>query len=79
MIEWNIGDHATVRTYMSDISNQVFNKIVDDVNPIHHDYTRMSNSFLKFPVANGIQIVGSIGAAIVKLFTTDSTMPIALE
>ena len=76
---WNYGDSAMHHLMISQMANDIFGSLSNDKNPAHFSVGRMANTHFKKPIANGIQTLTCVGSAIVELFTTDNTMPIALE
>ena len=76
---WKIGDNATKYMQINTLSNEIFSVLSGDKNPVHFDEHRMSKTRFKLPIANGIQCMSAIGAAIVDLFVTEDTIVIAIE
>ncbi len=76
---WKIGDSHSSSMLIDWTSNRVFGALSWDENPVHFDDKRMQNTHFKKPIANGIQCISCIGAAIVDMFCSDDTMVIAIE
>ena len=79
MKTWKFGDSATVEGTTDLWKNQVFADLTGDMNPVHFDVQRMKKTSYKKPIANGIQTLALVGTTIVKLFTTENTMPVAIQ
>jgi len=79
MKTWKAGDFESSLLSITETANDIFGAMSKDKNPVHFDKERMANTHFKYPIANGIQCISAIGAAIVEMFTTDETMVIALE
>ena len=76
---FKIGNEESYTVTINEQLNEMFGAITGDRNPVHFDDNRMKNTRYKGRIANGIQTVSTIGTAIVKMFTTENTMPIAIE
>jgi len=76
---WKIGDIGEAELHLNDTMNEMFAAMSGDRNPVHFDKERMAKTHFKKPIANGIQGISCIGAAIVNLFVTDETIVIAIE
>ncbi len=79
MRKFNVGDESIAKTVMDSWKNGVFGDLSGDRNPVHFDEERMKKTRYGKPIANGIQTLSLVGTAIVDLFTTNDTMPIAIE
>jgi acyl dehydratase len=59
--------------------NQKFGELVGDLNPVHFDEERMKNSIFGKIVTNGFLTESTIGSALVKMFTSNDSVIIALK
>ena len=53
--------------------------MVEDFNPVHFDKERMKKSIFGGTVTNGFLTESTIGTALVKMFTSNETVVIALK
>ena len=79
MKAWNIGDSEKHSITITETANKIFADMSGDNNPVHFSKERMAKTHFKKPIANGIQCISCIGATIVKMFVSDSTIVIAIE
>jgi len=77
--DFKIGYSGSYTTKITEEKNLKFGELTGDNNPVHFDEERMKKTHFKHRIANGIFTTTTIGSAIVKMFTTDKTMVIALE
>ena len=70
------GNFSTVITAEK---NKQFGDLVGDLNPVHFDEERMKNSLFGKIVTNGFLTESTIGSALVKMFTSDTSVVIALK
>jgi acyl dehydratase len=61
------------------LANAIFADLCGDRNPVHFSEERMARTHFGKPIANGIQTLSCVGSAIVNLFASDRTFPIAIE
>jgi len=78
-MKWDVGDTAVHRLTITKTANEIFGQLSHDLNPVHFSSVRMANTQFGRPIANGIQTLSCVGSAIVDLFATDETMPLAVE
>ena len=76
---WKVGEVESVTTVITPWKNASFGELSGDQNPVHFNSTRMAKTHFGRPIANGIQTLSLIGTALVKMFTTKSTMVIAMQ
>jgi len=77
--DFKIGYSGSYTTKITEEKNLKFGELTGDKNPVHFDEERMKKTHFKRRITNGIFTTTTTGPAIVKMFTTDKTMVIALE
>jgi 3-hydroxybutyryl-CoA dehydratase len=78
-MRWSEGDTASHTMTITSTANAIFAELCGDKNPVHFSEERMARTHFGKPIANGIQTLSCIGTAIVKLFASDRTFPVAIE
>ena len=77
--DFQIGYSGSYTTRMTAEKNQKFGELTGDFNPIHFDEERMKKTIFGKCAINGLFTETAIGAALVKMFTSDETLIIALK
>lgn len=74
-----IGYKGEFSTVITEEKNKEFGDLVGDHNPVHFDEERMKKSIFGKKVTNGFLTETTIGSALVKMFTSDDGVIIALK
>ncbi len=77
--DFQIGYTGTHTRTITEEANRKFGEIVGDFNPVHFDEERMKKTIFGRRATNGFLTESTIGCALVKMFTSDSTIIIALK
>lgn len=77
--DFKIGYQGIFTKTITEEVNRKFGELVEDFNPVHFDKERMKNSIFGATVTNGFLTESTIGTALVKMFTSDETVVIALK
>jgi len=77
--DFKIGYKGEYTTTITEEKNRLFGEITGDRNPVHFDEERMKKSIFGKTVTNGFLTETTIGSALVKMFTSDETIIIALK
>lgn len=75
----NIGYKGTFTRTITEEVNRKFGEIVEDFNPVHFDEKRMQKSIFGKCATNGFLTESTIGVALVKMFTSNESVVIALK
>ena len=74
-----VGYKGTFSTTITEEKNRQFGELVGDFNPVHFDEERMKKSILGRRATNGFLTETTIGSALVKMFTSEESIIIALR
>lgn len=74
-----IGYKGIFSTKITEEKNRHFGELVGDFNPVHFDENRMKKSILGKRATNGFLTESTIGSALVKMFTSEESIIIALK
>lgn len=74
-----IGYKGTFTKTITEEVNRKFGELVEDFNPVHFDEKRMEKSIFGKKVTNGFLTESTIGTALVKMFTSNESVVIALK
>lgn len=77
--DFKIGYKGTFTTTITEEKNKQFGDLVGDHNPVHFDEERMRKSIFGKRATNGFLTETTIGSAMVKMFTSDESIVIALK
>lgn len=77
--DFQVGYSGTYTTTITQEKNKKFGELTGDYNPIHFDENRMKNTIFGKCATNGLFTETAIGSALVKMFTSEKTMIIALK
>lgn len=77
--DFTIGYQGTFSTTITEEKNRQFGELVGDFNPVHFDESRMKKSVLGKRATNGFLTETTIGSALVKMFTSEESIIIALK
>lgn len=77
--DFQIGYSGKYTTTITEEKNRKFGELTGDFNPVHFDEERMKKSIFGRCATNGLFTETAIGAALVKMFTSDETLIIALK
>jgi 3-hydroxybutyryl-CoA dehydratase len=77
--DFEVGYVGTFTTTITDEKNAAFGELVGDHNPVHFDEGRMKKSIFGRRATNGFLTESTIGSALVKMFTSDESVVIALR
>lgn len=77
--DFKIGYEGTYTTTITEEKNKMFADITGDFNPVHFDEKRMKKTIFGKIATNGFLTETTIGSALVKMFTSDNTLIIALK
>ncbi len=77
--DFKIGYSGKFTKTITEEANKKFGEIVEDFNPVHFDEERMKKSIFGKRVTNGFLTESTIGTALVKMFTSENTIIIALK
>lgn len=77
--DFRIGYKGEFSTTITEEKNRKFGDLVGDNNPVHFDEKRMKKSIFGRTVTNGFLTESTIGSALVRMFTSDESMVIALK
>lgn len=77
--DFQIGYTGTYTTTITEEKNKKFGELTGDFNPIHFDEQRMKNTIFGRCATNGLFTETAIGTALVKMFTSEETLIIALK
>ena len=73
------GYRGTFTTTITEEKNRRFGELVGDFNPVHFDDEIMKKTIFGKKATNGFLTESTIGSALVKMFTSDETLIIALK
>ncbi|MEK6948578.1 MAG: MaoC/PaaZ C-terminal domain-containing protein [Nanoarchaeota archaeon] len=74
-----VGMEGTFSRTITEDLNRKFGELIQDFNPVHFDDERMKKSIFGRKATNGFLTESTIGCALVKMFATDTSVPIALK
>jgi 3-hydroxybutyryl-CoA dehydratase len=74
-----VGLSGTFSRTVTEKLNKDFGELVQDFNPVHFDDERMKKSIFGKKATNGFLTESTIGCALVKMFVTEDSVPIALK
>ena len=74
-----VGLEGTFSRTVTEELNKNFGELVQDFNPVHFDEERMKKSIFGKKATNGFLTESTIGCALVKMFVSDNSVPIALK
>lgn len=77
--DFQIGYQGTFTRTITEELNTRFAELSMDKNPVHCDEERMKKTFLGKRVTSGLLTITTIAVALVNMFTSDSTLPLAIE
>ncbi|RZD44351.1 MAG: hypothetical protein CXT78_06715 [Thaumarchaeota archaeon] len=77
--DFQVGYTGSYTTTITEEKNKKFGELTGDFNPIHFDEDRMKNTIFGRCATNGLFTETAIGSALVKMFTSEKTMIIALK
>ncbi len=77
--DFKVGYKGTFTTEITEEKNKEFGDLVGDHNPVHFDEERMKKSIFGKRATNGFLTETTIGSALVKMFTSDESIVIALK
>ncbi|MDP3765856.1 MAG: MaoC/PaaZ C-terminal domain-containing protein [Nanoarchaeota archaeon] len=77
--DFTIGYHGSFTRTITEELNKKFGELVQDFNPVHFDEKRMNKSIFGRRATNGFLTESAIGVALVKMFTSDESVVIALK
>ena len=77
--DFGIGYHGSFTKKITDDVNRRFGELIEDFNPVHFDDSRMKKSIFGRRITNGFLTESTIGTALVKTFTSDECLGIALK
>jgi acyl dehydratase len=77
--DFQVGYTGSYSNTITEEKNKKFGELTGDLNPIHFDEDRMKNTIFGKCATNGLFTETAIGSALVKMFTSDKTMIIALK
>jgi len=76
---FQIGYTGSFTRTITEEDNGKFGELVQDFNPVHFDEERMKKTIFGKRATNGFLTESTIGAALVKMFTSNETLVIALK
>lgn len=77
--DFKIGYSDMTTTTITEEKNKKFAEIIGDFNPVHFNESRMKSSPFGRCVTNGFLTASTIGTTLVKMFTSNETLVIALK
>ena len=77
--DFQIGYEGNFTKTITEDANRKFAEVVEDFNPVHFDEERMKKSIFGRRATNGFLTESTIGTALVRMFTSDESMIIALK
>lgn len=77
--DFKIGYKGNFSLDITEERNKQFGDLVGDHNPVHFDEERMKKSIFGKRATNGFLTESTIGSALVKMFTSDEGIIIALK
>jgi len=77
--DFKVGYQGSFTKTISEEVNRKFGELVGDFNPVHFDEERMKKSIFGRRATNGFLTESTIGSALVKMFTSDESIIIALK
>lgn len=77
--DFKIGYSGTFTKTITEEANKIFGELVEDFNPVHFDEERMKKSIFGRRATNGFLTESTIGAALVRMFTSKESVVIALK
>lgn len=77
--DFKVGYQGTFTRTITEELNTRFGELVGDFNPVHFDEERMKKSIFGRRATNGFLTESTIGVALVKMFTSDESVVIALK
>lgn len=77
--DFKIGYQGTFTRTITEELNKKFGELIQDFNPVHFDEERMKKTFIGRRATNGLLTVSTIAVALVNMFTTDESLPLAIE
>jgi len=76
---FKVGYKGEFSMTITEEKNKQFGDLVGDHNPVHFDEERMKRSIFGRRATNGFLTESTIGSALVKMFTSDKSIVIALK
>ena len=77
--DFKVGYTGTFTKTITEEANKKFGELVEDFNPVHFDEERMKKSIFGRRATNGFLTESTIGSALVRMFTSDESIVIALK
>lgn len=77
--DFKIGYQGSFTRTITEELNRRFGELVGDFNPVHFDEERMKKTIFGRRATNGFLTESAIGVALVKMFTSDTSLIIALK
>src|SRR3989338_860119 len=77
--DFQVGYMGTFTKTITEDANRKFAEVVEDFNPVHFDDKRMKKSIFGKRATNGFLTESTIGTALVRMFTSDESIVIALK
>ena len=77
--DFQIGYKGSFSRTITEELNRKFGELIQDFNPVHFDEERMKKSIFGRRATNGFLTESTIGVALVKMFTSDESIVIALK
>lgn len=77
--DFKAGYQGTFTTTITEEKNRQFGELVGDFNPVHFDDEIMKKTIFGKKATNGFLTESTIGSALVRMFTSDETLVIALK
>jgi len=77
--DFKVGYTGSFTKTITEKANREFGELVGDFNPVHFDEIRMKKSIFGRRATNGFLTESTIGCALVKMFTSDESLVIALK
>lgn len=77
--DFKVGYKGAFTRTITEEANRRFGELVEDFNPVHFDEERMKKSIFGRRATNGFLTESTIGSALVRMFTSDESIVIALK
>ena len=77
--DFNVGYQKIFTRIITEELNREFGELIQDLNPVHFDEERMKKTVYGRRVTNGLLTASTIAVALVDMFATEDSLPIAIR
>ena len=77
--DFNVGYQKSFTRAITEELNREFGELIKDLNPVHFDEERMKKTVYGRRVTNGLLTASTIAVALVDMFATEDSLPIAIR